>query len=71
MIVEMKIVDWNIPMGAYAPETKRGVINTDDVSSAMPVRVQRLAFEQCMKVRMKNGDVLTVIGVPSDLIGGK
>jgi hypothetical protein len=41
------------------------------VSSATPVRVERLAFEQCMKVRMKNGDVLTVIGVPSDLIGGK
>ena len=31
MIVEAKIVDWDIPMGAYAPETKRGVINTDDV----------------------------------------
>ena len=71
MIVRAKIVDWNIPAGAYAPEIKHGVINTDDVSSAKPVRVQRLAFEQCMEVRMKNGDKLTVVGVPSDLMGDK
>jgi putative hemolysin len=65
MLKRVRIINFDTQY-AYAPPVEPGVINIDEVSSAKPTEVR--GGRPCVLVKMRNGETITIVGTPEDLL---